>query len=329
MFRNIFFIALAGMVLIFSGSVIAGQAKNAPHNFVEGKITLQESSRVDGKKVYLGDLFKNTGEQADTIVAYSPPPGKRAVFDAKWLYQVARANKLNWRPMNRNDRVVIERSSTIINRDQIAEEILIALADFDIGPDMEIDFSNRTLRMYVPGDSIATVGVEDTIFDPRNLRFSVMLHAPAGDPGAKRMRVTGRLHRTTEVPVPVRRILTGEIIKKQDIKWIKVRSRRLQTDMIVSETDIVGKTPRRGLRAGQPVRSASVRRPVLVEKGSLVTIMLWVPKMTLTAQGKAITSGSEGDIIQIRNTQSKTIIEAEVIGSGRVAVRPPAQLAMN
>ena len=143
MFRNIFFIALAGMALVFAGSATAEQANKAP---LEAAISLQESSRVDGKTVRLGDLFKNVGDRADITVAYSPAPGKRAIFDAKWLYQVARANKLNWRPMNRLDRVVIERSSTIINREQIAEEILIALADNDIDTDMEIDFSNRTLR---------------------------------------------------------------------------------------------------------------------------------------------------------------------------------------
>ena len=67
----------------------------------------------------------------------------------------------------------------------------------------------------------------------------------------------------------------------------------------------------------------------MVPKGGLVTIVLRSPKMVLTSQGKAINGGSEGDVIQVKNIQSKTVIEAKVTGPGRVIVRPNAILAMN
>ena len=51
--------------------------------------------------------------------------------------------------------------------------------------------------------------------------------------------------------------------------------------------------------------------------------------MILTAQGKAVSGGSKGDVIQVKNIQSRTIIEAEVTGAGRVSVRPSSLLAMN
>ncbi len=52
--------------------------------------------------------------------------------------------------------------------------------------------------------------------------------------------------------------------------------------------------------------------------------------MVLTAQGKALKSGSDGDIVQIKNQRSNQVIEAEVIAPGRVAVRSLSdQLAYN
>ena len=51
--------------------------------------------------------------------------------------------------------------------------------------------------------------------------------------------------------------------------------------------------------------------------------------MILTAQGKALENGSDGDVIPISNMNSKKIVEAEIIGQGKVAVRPITQLAMN
>ena len=114
-------------------------------------------------------------------------------------------------------------------------------------------------------------------YNEQNQRFSALVYAPRNDPSAKRTRITGRLHITNEVPVPNRRILRGEVIQETDLKWTKVRSRRLQTDIIMSPDDLIGKSPRRGLRKGVPVRQTAVRRPILIPKGSLVTIFLNSP----------------------------------------------------
>ena len=156
-----------------------------------------------------------------------------------------------------------------------------------------------------------------------------MIAIPAGNGTIKLTRVRGRLFTTREVPVLNRRVLAGEVIKNEDLKWIKVRASRLQSNVIMSETDIVGRTPRRGLRAGYPILTSAVQRPILVPKGSLVTMVLRTPQMLLTARGKALESGAEGDVIKINNSQSDTVIEAEVIAAGRVAVRSSTLLAMN
>ncbi len=319
--------AVLALSLLYVANANAGNSRAVSTS--NSPVTLQDSVRLDGKIIYLGDLFINAGDKSKIAIAYTPAPGNRSVFDARWLNRVARVHKLKWRPMSRFDRVVVERSSTVISRAQIAEEILTVMIDQGADPDMEIEFSNRMLRLHVAGDALAVVGVEDSALDPRSNRFSAIIHAPAGDPAAKRIRVTGRLHHTQEVPVPARRILSNEIIRKDDLKWIKIRSKRMRGDIIVNNLDLIGKSPRRGLQAGQPVRSSSVRRPVLVKKGSLVTITIIAPKMTLTSRGVAVSNDSDGDTIQVKNSRSKTIIEAEVVGAGRVSVRPPAQLAMN
>ena len=58
-------------------------------------------------------------------------------------------------------------------------------------------------------------------------------------------------------------------------------------------------------------------------------IILRAKKMLLTARGKALQHGSEGDVIRISNTQSNQTIEAEVVGSGRVAVHQQILIALN
>ena len=293
------------------------------------QVVLRESAAVNGSYIRLGDLFTHTGDKTDIIVAYAPAPGRRAIFDARWLYRVARGYGLVWRPMGPRDQVVVRRNSQLIGRQEIEDHILAALMERGVGEDMQVVLSNRSLRLHVPGDSSATVAVEDVSLDRRSGRFSATIVAPADEPTAQRVRVTGRLYRMTEVPVLTRRKLAKEVIEKEDIAWILLRSDRIQRDIVLDAKDLIGKAPRRSLRDHAPIRAGDVRFPVMVGKGSLVTMVLRTPLMTLTAKGKALEDGSDGETIRIVNSHSNTVVEAVVIGINTVTVRPIGRAAMN
>jgi len=314
-------LALALSVLDPPAAAQAAKADAAP-------VTLRQSVTVSGRLVRLGDLFVPAGDKAQAAVAYAPAPGKRAIFDARWLYRVARAYGLNWRPLSINEKAVVARESIVIGRREIADTILAALVDKGVDADMQVELSNRMLRIHVPGNSTATVAVEDVAYDPRTRRFIAIVAAPADDPAARRIRVTGRVHRVIDVPVLTRRVLAGEVIRARDVKRIAMRSDRLQRDTIQDPVDLIGKSPRRGLRTGVPVRVSDVRLPVLVPRRSLVTIVYLVRSMSLTAQGRALEDGGAGDTVRVTNTQSNTVVQAVVTGANRVSVQPAGPIAM-
>ena len=291
-------------------------------------VTLRQSVTVSGGMVRLGDLFVPAGDKAEAAVAYAPAPGKRAIFDARWLYRVARAYGLNWRPLGIHEKAVVVRESIVIGRREIADHILAALVDKGVDADMQVELSNRMLRIHIPSDSTTTVAVEDVTYEPRTRRFIAIVAAPADDPAARRIRVTGRVHRVVDVPILTRRVLAGEVIRERDVKWIRMRSDRLQRDTIQDPGGLIGKSPRRGLRAGVPVRVSDVRLPVLVPRRSLVTIVYRVRSMTLTTQGRALEDGGAGDTVRVANTQSNTVVQAVVTGVNRVSVQPAGPIAM-
>lgn len=292
-------------------------------------VVLHHSVMVEGRTVRLGDLFSNAGDKAGVAVAYAPAPGQRAIFDAQWLYRVARAYGLAWRPLSLRERAVVTRDSIAIGRDEISARILEALVDRGADPDMSVSFSNSLLRIYVPGNAQATVAVEDAAYDARSRRFTAILVAPADDPTAQRIRVTGRLYKMAEVPVLAERLARGDIITKGHIRWIKMRSRLIQRDVVLDVADLIGKTPRRGLRAGVPVRASDVQRPLLVTKGSMVTMALNLPYMRLTSLGRALDNGAAGQTIRVTNLQSNKVVAAVVTGTNKVKVETPGHLAMN
>lgn len=292
-------------------------------------VALREQFSVNADIIRLGDLFSGTGKKAKIAVAYAPDPGKRAVFDARWLFNVARNNQLDWRPLSIRERAVVSRNSQIIGREEIEDTILAALVDQGVGADMKVEISNRLLRIHVPGNAMATVAVDDLIYDPRRRRFTVLLSAPADSPAAKQYRLTGRVLKMVETPVLTKRISRGEIITRRDVEYIRIRASRLQNNVVLNAEDLFGMAPKRSLRAGVPIKTSEIRRPILVPKGALVMMVLKKKSLMLTAQGRAQEAGSDGDTIRVINVQSNTAVEAVVIGVNKVTVRPVGQIAMN
>jgi len=288
---------------------------------------------VAGDYIHLGDLFSGVKDQADAQVAYAPAPGKRSIYEARWLYKVARAYGVDWRPRVVNERTVVTRESNVIFRPQIEEAILVALSDRGFAENSIAVLSDRSLQLHTSLDQDPTLSVDDISYDDRSGRFTAIVAAPAGDPTATRYRVKGRTFKIQEVPVPVRRITKGEVIKARDIKWEKVRVNRMSERTLLNPQDIIGMTPQRVLMEGATIEANEVQRPMLVNRRDLVTLVLRTPMMTMTSKGRALEDGAEGDTIRISNTQSKTIIEAIVTGPNMATVIMPSQagdqIAMN
>ncbi len=292
-----------------------------------GGAALRTGVIVQGDHVVLGDLFDNAGDKASVKVAYSPPPGKQTTYDVYWLFKLARAHGLNWRPLNMRTRSTVKRESQIIERDEIEDELIAALRDKGVSQEIEIAFSNRRLSLHVAIDRPATVGVENLVYSRATGRFSAVVQAPAKDPTGQRVRVTGRVHELITVPVLTVRKGRNEIIGRADIEWLEMRKKRIRRDTILDAKLLIGKAARSLIREGRPITRRAVRRPVMVAKGSMVTINLASPFMRLTAQGRALRNGGRGDVIRVINTRSNKIIEARVDGPDNVSVRLASRLA--
>jgi flagella basal body P-ring formation protein FlgA len=86
---------------------------------------------------------------------------------------------------------------------------------------------------------------------------------------------------------------------------------------------------RRQLRAGQALKIADLAKPDLVQRDQSVTLIYDAPGLYLTVRGKALDGGTEGDVVNVLNLQSKRTVSGVVTGRGQVSIsvatpRPPA-----
>jgi flagella basal body P-ring formation protein FlgA len=87
---------------------------------------------------------------------------------------------------------------------------------------------------------------------------------------------------------------------------------------------VVGRQLRRPIAANLPYVMVDLIAPQVVAKNQLVLMLLDGPGLTMTAQGRALEAAARGELVPVMNLVSRSIIEAQVIGPGRVRVLPGA-----
>ena len=120
------------------------------------------------------------------------------------------------------------------------------------------------------------------------------------------------------VVVPNRDIARGETISESDLVYGTIPSTNVFSGVVTSMDSLKGMEARRMLRAGEIVRSDDVRHPVVVTKGTIVTMTFLAPGVTLTASGRAMSEGGIGDTITVQNPASFRQISCIITGPGAV-----------
>jgi flagellar basal body P-ring formation protein FlgA len=120
--------------------------------------------------------------------------------------------------------------------------------------------------------------------------------------------------------VPAHDIARGSVLSEGDLTTKSIAVMRANDGIVRNASDAAGKEAKRALRAGEFVRTSDLKRPVLVAKGSNVTMSFEVPGITLTAVGRALAEGGEGESIAVLNPTSYRQVVAVVTGPGTARV---------
>jgi flagella basal body P-ring formation protein FlgA len=123
-----------------------------------------------------------------------------------------------------------------------------------------------------------------------------------------------------DLAVPAHDLARGSVIAEGDLTYQAMPAARAVSGVLRSIADVAGKETRRALRAGEPIRTTDLKRATLVPKGSTVTMIFDAPGMRLTAVGRALNEGGQGESITVLNPTSYRQVEATVVAPGTVRV---------
>lgn len=115
-------------------------------------------------------------------------------------------------------------------------------------------------------------------------------------------------------PKTTRTLRIGSIVSPQDLK--------IDTAEAANMADrLVGQEARRMIYAGQPISVDDVGPPTLVRRNEIVVMTYTAGGLGLRTEGRALTAGGKGEIIQVMNLASRLTVRAVVVGHRSVEAR--------
>jgi flagellar basal body P-ring formation protein FlgA len=314
---------------LIAASSAAGVAQT-PETFANRNViaapVLRANVQVSGDLVRIGDVIDNAGSAGQIAIYRAPDLGTTGSLSVAQVLNTLRTHHV----IGVDTRDLKEISVTRLARTLEGKDIELQVARALERRNGLGDAANLSLTFdRDPGDvrldAGFTGGMQPSIvrYDNRNGRFDVTFEIANENGAPAKLRFTGTAIETVEAAVLARTIERNEIVKSSDV----VLERRPKAEVgaeAATRDRAVGMQARRQLRAGQAIRAADLSKPDLVQRDQNVTLIYDAPGIYLTMRGKALDNGTEGDVVNVMNLQSKRTLSGTVTGRGQVSITPPA-----
>jgi flagella basal body P-ring formation protein FlgA len=156
--------------------------------------------------------------------------------------------------------------------------------------------------------------------DPRSGRFDVTFEIANDSNTPTQLRYSGIAVETVQAAVLARNVERTELLKASDVVVERLPKAQVGGDP-AQRDQVIGMQMRHPMRAGQPLHVADLTKPDLVQRDQAVTVIYQTAGIYLTTRGKALDSGTEGDLVSVLNPLSKRTVTGIVTARGQVTIQ--------
>jgi len=288
---------------------------------------LHASITVASDLVRIGDLIDNAGTYAQIAVYRAPDLGTTGTIATAQVLAALRAHQIIGVDTRNIREVTVTRLARTVETKAIELAVAQALQHRnglgDAG-NLTLTFDRDVQDLRLDAANSGAMQVAAARFEPRSGRFDVsfeIVNEVTGSP--TRLRFTGTAVETVDAAVLTRNVDRSDMLKSADIV-IERRTKAEVGNDAASREQSLGMQMRRPMHAGQPLRTSDLVRPDLVQRDQSVTVIYESPGLYLTTRGKALDSGTEGDVVNVLNPQSKRTLTGVVSGRGQVTIQVAA-----
>lgn len=284
---------------------------------------LRSNVTVSGDVVRIGDFIDNAGDVAQIAVFRAPDLGTTGAVPVSAVLAALRSHAIIGVDAGAIHEVMVTREARTLSQKDIETEIGRQLEHKnglgDAG-NLALTFDRDVRVLQLDASHRGALTAIASRYDTRSARFDITFEIPRdGNASPTRLRFTGTAIETVETAIVTRGVERGETLKASDV----VVERRPKSEVgndIATRDRVIGMQMRKQLRAGQPLRMADLAKADWVQRDQNVSLVYETPGIYLTLRGKAVESGTEGDMISVMNLQSKRVVQGTVIAPGLVSM---------
>jgi flagellar basal body P-ring formation protein FlgA len=281
---------------------------------------LRQHVQLDSVTMTLADLLPDSAsaslrkEAATVPLGSAPQPGMTRILYRQQLQFVLRDHGAMLRRLALPDEIAVERVHHALTRQEVIRAIQEAVgSQRDLaGQSLDLQDVQFSTPVYVtkadPGLKVIRIESDpvrgDTQFqlwtskEPNTLPFEVSA------PGAVRLPTLVSRHA----------LAPGEVVSATDFTIMMKPGLGDPSQKPPSAADFAGLETRAPLRAGQTVTPTEFGMPVLIRSGVLASLIVQGNSFSIKTVVTPLEQGVLGQEVQVRNMESRQVIEAKVIG---------------
>ncbi len=285
---------------------------------------LRANVTVTSDVVRIGDVIDNAGTAAQIAIYRAPDLGTTGSLPTAQVLNALRARQVIGVATGDIKEVTVTRLARTVDAKEIELQVARAIehrGGLGEAANLKLTFDRDMQDVRLDASYTGALQMVASRFDPRSARFDVSFEiANEGASAPTRLRFTGTAIETVEAAVLMRDVERGDVLKASDVS-VERRPKAEISGEAASRDHAVGMQARRSIRTGQALKTADLAKPDLVQRDQTVTLIFQTPGLYLTMRGKALDNGTEGDVVNVLNLQSKRTVTGTVIGRGQVAIQ--------
>ncbi len=122
------------------------------------------------------------------------------------------------------------------------------------------------------------------------------------------------------IVVTHQQISRNTVIAKPDLKMEIHDISKLYQGYFSNMDEVTGRMARQGIRPGTVLNPGLTKAPLLVKRGQTVDMLVKTRSYEIHMTGQALSDGSKGQIIKVKNSSSNRIVDARVVDYGQVSI---------
>lgn len=211
-------------------------------------------------------------------------------------------------------------SALTLELDDIVEAIRAEFVEQGFDDNVELELFGGQTKFDLGDISDAKILLSNFSAVEDDDKFTVDAEIFADGKSVATTKLVGRYFILEKVLVPTKDITKDEIIKKENLTQIIIRSNRLRDDVIKEENNLLGKQAIRTIKEGKPITSRDIRDEIVIKKGQMIMVVYKNKGLQITSKMEAIEDGAKGQRIRLINNKSNKEVVGRVVDKNMVEV---------